>query len=60
MNLLHGDHTVVFTPEGNPTDAILCSHDVGSPYTTLVKGWEYGSYSFHTIDVLGDNGRAVW
>ena len=60
INLLHGDHTAVFIPEGNPMDAILCSHEVGSPQITLVKGSECGSYSFHTNDVLGDNGRAEW
>ena len=57
MNLLHGDHATASTSEGFLT-VMLGSHEVGSPCMILVKGWAYGSYSFRTIDVLGDSGRA--
>ena len=57
MNLLHGDHAAAQTREGFLT-VMLGSHEVGSPCMILVKGWAYGSYSFRTIDVLGDSGRA--
>ena len=57
MNLLHGDHATAKTREGFLT-VMLGSHEVGSPCMILVKEWAYGSYSFRTIDVLGDSGRA--
>ena len=60
MNLLHGDHTAVSTGLGNFTVAILESHEVGSPCTILAKGRACCSYSFRTIDVLGESGRAEW
>ena len=58
MNSLHGDHRVWTILEGNLTDTTLWSHEVGSPQTILAKGWACSPYSLHTIDVLGDNGRA--
>ena len=39
MNLLHGDHTASLSLEGRAVAAVLASHDVGIPRTTLAKGW---------------------
>jgi len=58
MNLLHGDHTASSIAEGRVVAAIFVSHDVGSPCTTLVKGWACDSYSFRTIDFWGANASA--
>lgn len=60
MNLLHGDHTTASTEEINVMIAILCSHEVGSPFATLIKGRACRSYSVRTIEVLGDSGSAEW
>ena len=59
MNLLHGDHATRSTEEGFLT-VMLGSHEVDSSRMILVKGRAYGSYSFRTIDVWGDSGRAEW
>ena len=43
MNLLHGDHTANPISKGQNAAAVFESHDSGIPWTTLVKGREYGS-----------------
>ena len=58
MNLLHGDHVIHQTKLEHCMVAIAGSHDIGTPCTTLVKGWAYSLYNLCTIDVLGDKGRA--
>ena len=58
MNLLHGDHTARLISEGRVVAAVVLSHAVGSPRTTLVKGWVCDSYSFRTIEFLGANASA--
>jgi len=58
MNLLHGDHTASSIAEGRVVAAVFVSHDIGSPWTTLVEGWVYDSYSFRTIEFLGTNASA--
>jgi len=58
MSLLHGDHAAVQTEEGGFLATMVGSHEIGSPWTTLIKGWAYGLYSSRTIDVFGDRGRA--
>ena len=60
MNLLHGDHTVDAIGEERVVDVVFVSHDIGIPHTTLIKGWAYGSYSFHTIDSFGATTSAEW
>ena len=60
MNLLHGDHTAAPIVKGNVVAAVFESHDSGTPHTILVKGWEWDSYSFRTIDVFGANANAEW
>ena len=58
MNLLHGDHTARLISEGRVVDAVFLSHDIGSPWTTLVKGLACDPYSFRTIDFWGVNASA--
>ena len=60
MNLLHVDHTASRIGEGDVVVAIFESHDVGSPCTTLTKGWMCDSYSFRMIDGFGANTSAEW
>ena len=58
MNLLHGDHAIHRIELEHFMVAMLGSHDVGTPHTTLAKGWAYRSYNLRMIDVRGDRGRA--
>ena len=58
MVLLHGDHAVARIRSGDFKVAMLGSHEVGSPYTILDKGWACDLYNFWMIDVWGDSGRA--
>ena len=54
MKLLHGDHAAELIPEERVVAAVFASHDIGSPRTTLVKGWACDStYSFRMIDFWG-------
>ena len=53
MSLLHGDHTASSIAEGRVATAAFLFHDVGSPWTILVKGWVCDSYNFRTIDSWG-------
>ena len=57
-NLLHGDHTILSIQPEHLVVAIAGSHNIGTPFITLSKGWVYCSYNFRTIDVWGDRGRA--
>ena len=60
MNLLHGDHTAVSIAEENLVAVIFCSHEVDSPCAILTSGRACCLYRVHTIDSLGDSGRAEW
>ena len=40
--------------------AVLGSHNVGTPRTTLVKGWACNSYIFRTIEFFGATTSAEW
>jgi len=57
MSLLHGDHVAVQTEEGVFLATMVGSHEIGSPWTTLIKGRACDLCSSRTIDVLGDRGR---
>ena len=58
MNLLHGDHTADSILEEHVVAAVFASHETGSSCTTLVKGRACDSYSFRTIDFLGETTSA--
>ena len=58
MNLLHGDHVIPQIVPGLEVVTTLGSHDVGTPCMILTKGLVCCPYSFHTIDILGESGRA--
>ena len=60
MNLLHVDHATSSTGEGHVVVAMFEPHDVGSPRTTLTKGWTCDLYSSRTIDFFGANTSAEW
>ena len=58
MNLLHGDHTTERRLAGRAVATVLASHDVGTPHTTLTKGWAYDPYSLRTIEFFGATASA--
>ena len=58
MNLLHNDHTADRRLEGRAVAEVFAPHDVGSPRTTLAKGWACDSYSLRTIDFSGATASA--